>query len=355
MLLVRRLVGGVGSGIVAADSRGAVLCGAKRFYGGEDHSRRVGILGAPLAKGQVKPGVEKGPEAIRQAGLQDVLQRLGLDVTDYGDVEFEAVEEDEPHGKVLNPRYIGGALHKVSCSVSRVLQEGRTCLTLGGDHSLGVATVFGHFKVFPNLSLLWVDAHADINTALTTNSGNMHGMPLSLILQQLHPFCPPLPGLEWLQPCLDSKRLAYIALRDVEPLEILILRKLNVRYFCMQDVDKMGIHSVVEQALDAINPRGESSLHVSFDIDALDKTLVPCTGTPVYGGLTLREAVCIGEEISRTGTLRALDLVEVNPTLGTPTDVRQTVSMALSVVGSFFGQPRTGSLVPNHADIPLPN
>ncbi|XP_076366680.1 arginase-1-like [Tachypleus tridentatus] len=308
-------------------------------------SLNIGIIGAPLSKGQRKSGVEKGPLAIRDGGLLEKMQGLGLNVKDLGDVEItEVPDESVQQGKAIHSPTVGLVAKKVSEKVSKALRDNYICLTLGGDHSLGLATIHGHSCVYPDLSVLWIDAHADINTVLTSPTGNLHGMPCSFVLHGLEDHKIPLSGLDWLKPCLHPEHLAYIGLRDLDPFERLLVNKLGIPYFSMSDIDRLGINEVVRKALEAINPRKDRSLHVSFDIDALDKLLVPSTGTPVIGGLTVREALCIAEEVAKTGLLKGLDLVEVNPLLGTKDEVEQTVAIAIQVILAFFGQERLGSM-----------
>ncbi|XP_013794391.1 arginase-1-like [Limulus polyphemus] len=308
-------------------------------------STNIGIIGVPFSKGQRKSGVEKGPLAIRDGGLLEKMQELGLNVKDLGDVEItEVPDENVQQGLAIHSPTVGLVAKKVSEKVSQVLRDNYLCVTLGGDHSLGLGTIHGHSCVYPELSVLWIDAHADINTALTSPTGNLHGMSCSFVLHGLEDHKMPLSGFDWLKPCLHPEHLAYIGLRELDPLERLLVDKLGIPYFSMDDIDRLGIHEVIRKALKAINPRKDRSLHVSFDIDALDKFLVPSTGTPVIGGLTVREALCIAEEVAKTGLLKGLDLVEVNPLLGTKDEVERTVAIAIQVIVAFFGQERLGPM-----------
>ncbi|XP_078727850.1 LOW QUALITY PROTEIN: arginase-2, mitochondrial-like [Lampetra fluviatilis] len=213
-------------------------------------------------------------------------------------------------------------------------------------------SVSGHVRERPDSCVLWVDAHADVNVPLTTPTGNLHGQPVAFLLRELHDkrSVPALPGFSWLSPCLLAKDIAYIGLRDVDPAESFILKSGGMRHFSMRDVDLLVIQKVVEMALDHLMPRCRRPLHLSFDMDALDPSVAPAaTGTPVRGGAHAQGGVFIAEEVHATGSLSALDLVEVNPrvTGGEGGDaVVATVDLGVEVVLSCLGRARgRGSLV----------
>ncbi|CAL1575429.1 unnamed protein product [Knipowitschia caucasica] len=263
----------------------------------------VGLLGAPLNKGQPHLGVEQGPSLIRGVGIVEQLQRRGCQVQDFGDLEFESFPDDITEGGAKNPRSVGSATLRLSQEVQRIKRAGLMALVLGGDHSLSLGSVHGHSAVMGDLSVVWVDAHADINTPLSSGTGNMHGQPVGLLLRELQDKVPPLPGLSWLTPCLWAKNLLYIGLRDVDPGEHFILKNLGVKFFSMSDVDRMGINRVLEETCDHLL-RSQKPLHLSFDVDALDPSETPATGTPVRGGLSLREGLTITEALHETGETR---------------------------------------------------
>lgn len=316
---------------------------------------RVGIVGIPFSKGQPKSGTECGPDVMRNAGLTKRLTNYGCDVKDHGDVEFDENDEiftiDDVAGNVKNPRTVAAVSRKTATMVAKSVREDGRCLTLGGDHSIAIGTIIGHARVNPDLCVLWIDAHADINTPLTSDSGNIHGMPLAFLVKELAPYVPKLPGFEDLKPCLSVKNIAWIGLRDVDKGERKIIEKFNMTAFSMQEVDKFGINEVVRRALDAIDPHCNRPIHVSFDVDAMDPTLAPSTGTPVVGGLSIRESFYIAEEVASTGRLTVVDIAEVNPGLGDPKDVKVTIDTTLGVVERFYGNRRQG-VYPSGYDIP---
>ncbi|XP_043860208.1 arginase-1 [Dromiciops gliroides] len=306
--------------------------------------KSVGIIGAPFSKGQPRGGVEEGPGALRKAGLLERLEEQACNVKDYGDLAFVDVLNDTPFQIVKNPRTVGKANEQLAAAVTAVKKDGRTSLVLGGDHSLAVGSISGHAKVHPDLCVIWVDAHSDINTPLTTTTGNLHGQPVSFLLKELKGKFPDIPGFSWVTPCLSAKDIVYIGLRDVDPGEHLIIKELGIKFFSMTEVDKLGIGKVMEETLNYLIGRKKRPIHLSYDVDGLDPTLTPATGTPVPGGLTYREGLYITEEVYKTGLLSGVDIMEVNPSLGkTPEEVHRTVNTAVALTLSCFGVAREGN------------
>ncbi|XP_061565156.1 arginase-1 [Cololabis saira] len=309
----------------------------------------VGIVGAPFSKGQARPGVEGGPDRIRTAGLLEGLQQLGCEVKDYGNLTFEDVADETALGRLKSVRAVGGANQRLSAAVKVAKQDGHTAVVLGGDHSLAIGSIHGHSAAVGPLSVMWVDAHADVNTPLTSETGNLHGQPLSYLLHELQSKVPALPNFSWLKPCVSARDVVYVGLRDVDPAEHYILKLLGMKVFSMSQVDQLGIARVMEESCDYLCSRAKKPIHLSYDIDAIDPSVTPATGTPVVGGLTYREGVYIAEHLSQTGLLSAVDLVEVNPLRG-PTDgaVQSTASTAVHVLLGCFGRLREGNHLPDY-------
>ncbi|GAA6228528.1 arginase-1-like [Lates japonicus] len=306
--------------------------------------RSVGIIGAPFCKGQPRGGVERGPDVIRAAGLLHKLQEQGCAVKDYGNLAFEEVVDDEPVGRVKHVRAVGSANHRLSEAVQAVKRDGHTSVMLGGDHSLAIGSIHGHSAAVGELSIIWVDAHADINTPLTSPTGNIHGQSMSYVLRELQSKIPALPNFSWIRPCVSAKDLVYIGLRDVDPEEHYILKLLGVKVFSMSEVDQLGVARVMEETCDYLFSKVKKPIHLSYDIDAIDPSVTPATGTPVVGGLTYREGVYITEQVCQTGLLSAVDMVEVNPLRGqTEEEVQSTVSTAVDLLRGCFGRLREGN------------
>ncbi|KAL3205346.1 hypothetical protein MRX96_011242 [Rhipicephalus microplus] len=306
--------------------------------------REIGVLGVPIHQGQPKPGVEKGPQFLRDAGLLEQLRELGHEVEDFGDVGVEG-DPSVTDCRARNSDVVGKTNKNVRDLVAEVLDSGRVSLNLGGDHTMSIGSVIGHAQsVDTEVALIWIDAHGDINTPSSSTSGNMHGMPLSFLVHEMAPYVVKPKGFEWVEPCVYKDNLAYIGLRDVDPYERYFMNHLGIRTYDMADIDRLGIRDVAQRILKEINPTGEKSLHISYDIDSIDRMIAPSTGTPVLGGLSLREALVIAEEVSKSGQLRVLDLAEVNPELGSEQDARNTIDCGVRLIDSFFGSQRGGNL-----------
>ncbi|KYM76674.1 Arginase-1 [Atta colombica] len=325
------------------------------------YSRKVGIIGVPFDKGQKKEGVARGPEIIRAANLIDKLKMLDiiyftkkdLDVRDYGDVHYNINNMNDVKN-MSHLDHVASCMSNLSEQIRQVLRDGRQALIIGGDHSLSIGTIDGHVKERQDVAVIWVDAHADLNTNKTSESGNVHGMPVALLTSELADYWPYLPGMDWQMPILSIRNVAYIGLRSIDRYERLIIEKFGITAYGMEDIERYGIHDVIHMALNKIDCHNSKSLHVSFDIDALDPLEAPSTGVPVRGGLSLREAIHLMEEISRTHRLNAIDLVEVNPQIGNKQDVKMTVQAAIYIIQAALGYSRRGLKVPEGiTDMPL--
>jgi arginase len=210
------------------------------------------------------------------------------------------------------------------------VQGGRFPLVLGGDHSLSVGSIRGAAK-HKRLGVIWVDAHADFNTAETTPSGNIHGMPLAALCGLGDPRLVCL----WDEPppVVDPRRVAVIGARDLDPGEKRNLREAGVMVQSMEQIDRMGIVAALEKAIDRVS-REVDGIYLSLDMDALDPRHAPGVGTPVPGGLTYREAHLVCEVVAETGKLAGMDIVEVNPIL----DVQnETARLAVEFIRSALG------------------
>ncbi|EFP90177.1 Arginase, catabolizes arginine to ornithine and urea [Puccinia graminis f. sp. tritici] len=301
--------------------------------------RVAAVIPCPFSGGQPRAGVDHGPSHLIQDGLIKSIESVGYS-TALDELNLSTVlKQDDPDiGILKNPRLVAETNKSLMNTINSHTEKGEFIVTIGGDHSLAIGTLSGTLNAFPEACVIWVDAHADINTPDTTETGNLHGCPVSFLLSTLHAG-KDLEPFEWIQPCLKPDRLVYIGLRDIDMGERKILKEHNIRCFTMHDVDKHGIGKVVEMALESVNKDLTRPIHLSFDVDALDPSVAPSTGTPVRGGLTFREGHYICEAIYETGCLVALDLMEVNPTLmTTEADVIQTLSVGQSLIRSAMGE-----------------
>ncbi|KAK8087536.1 Arginase [Apiospora hydei] len=311
------------------------------------HPDNLGVVAVGFSGGQGKQGVDAAPSALIESGLLKQL-REELNYKLHGDDTVHSYADltpatDEPYRNMKNPKRVSAVTQKLCEQVYTQAREGRMVLTLGGDHSIAIGTVAGTAKAIRErlgreIAVIWVDAHADINTPESSDSGNIHGMPVSFLTGLAKEDNPEYFG--WLKEdnMLNLKKLVYIGLRDVDPGEKKILRENGIKAFSMFDIDRHGIGRVMEMALAHIG--SDTPIHLSFDVDALDPMWAPSTGTPVRGGLTLREGDYICECVHETGSLVAVDLVEVNPSLSpeTGTGAHETVRAGCSLVRCALGE-----------------
>jgi arginase len=286
--------------------------------------------------GQDRRGVDMGPSAIRVANVNGRLASIGYDVEDLGNVPVEQAESlpaAPEHAKYL-PQ-IAATCRKLAVAVEKTLDGGRTPVVLGGDHSIAIGTVAGvshHFKKQQQaVGLLWIDAHADMNTPETTPSGNVHGMPLACCVG-LGP--PELTGIAASPPMVDAAHVAVVGLRDVDVLEKPHVRHSGVKAFTMRHIDERGLRAIMEDAL-RIVCTGTAGFHLSLDMDFVDPADAPGVGTPVRGGATYREAHLAMEMICDSGALVSMEVVEVNPVID---EVNRTADLAVELIMSAMGK-----------------
>jgi arginase len=299
-------------------------------------SRTVHIIGVPLDLGQGRRGVDMGPSALRIAGLDGRIAGLGHAVVDRGDLPVPIPETRSPgNSRKKYVREIARVCQRLHHMALASFEAGALPLVLGGDHSLGAGSVaaaadWAHRRGQP-IGLIWVDAHADMNTPQTSESGNVHGMPLAALLG---PEPHELARIGTRRPAVLPEHTVLVGVRDLDDAEKRLVRQSGVHVFTMTDVDRLGMAAVAERAL-ALASRGTGGVHVSLDIDVCDPALAPGVGTPVRGGLNYREAHLLMELIADAGVLTSLDLVEINPILDAH---NATALLATELALSALGQ-----------------
>lgn len=318
----------------------------------QNKKKKIALISAKMNFGQGKRGTELGPNNIKQDFLFNNLENLDYEVFDHAMIEDIIVDQEIKYFKNRNIYSLGQTNQKLSFIVKQAIEHNFTPIVIGGDHSLAIGSVDGTAaalsKHSSEIGLIWIDAHADINTPLTTASGNLHGQPVSFLLKELDEYLPRLRGFEWQLPCISARNLVYIGLRDLDTEETILIKNYGIKAFSMSDVHRLGIQQVMKETLEYLTIDGTLlPLHCSVDIDSLDPWFAPCTGTPVLGGLSLTELMFIGNAVHETGKLKTLDLVEVNPLLGTnEADVNKTVFSAMRTILSFFGYNTIGTMPP---------
>lgn len=285
--------------------------------------------------GAGRRGVDMGPSALRVAKLAGALRELGHEVIDMGNVETPVAEATRARSASESlgesrMHYRDAILTTCQAAYEKLvrLPQEEFVIALGGDHSISMGTVAGAARG-ERVGVVWVDAHADLNTPETTPSGNVHGMPLAHLLGFGDPAFHEIWGGG---AAVAPEDIVYIGLRSVDPGERELIMDLGIRYFTMKEIDEFGVARVAAETVERLStlPR----VHVSFDADALDPMLAPGVGTPVRGGLTLREAFLLTELFAEAQLATSLDLVEVNPTLDQGNQTAETmVGMAASLLG----------------------
>ncbi len=296
----------------------------------------IKIIGVPLDLGSDRRGVDMGPSALRVAGLNTRLRSLGYVVSDAGNLNTAIAEmHPEGPGKAKYLRHVAKTCRQQAEWVEKALADGLTPLVIGGDHSIAVGTASGVSSFFRKqgrkIGLIWLDAHADMNTPETTPSGNVHGMPLAACIGM---GAPELTQIGGFTPKVDPANTALIGIRDVDALEKANVRDSGIHAFTMRDVDERGMRAVMERAIETASA-GTAGFCVTVDMDFLDPEEAPGVGTPVEGGATYREAHLAMEMIADSGRMLSLEVVEVNPVID---EHNRTAILAMELVMSAFGK-----------------
>jgi len=297
----------------------------------------VRIIGVPMDLGASRRGVDMGPSAVRYADLRELLEKLGHTVEDAGNVAVP-FREDAEKGAQRGARYLGAitaVCTDVAAQVRAALEAGQFPVVLGGDHALSAGSIAGasafHAASGNKLGVVWVDAHADVNTPATSRSGNVHGMPLAALLGHGDKA---MAGIGGAHPALHPSQVALVGQRDLDDAERDHIRKWRLTALTMRALDERGLRAVMDEAI-AVATRDTAGIWVSFDMDVIDPDEAPGVGTPVSGGMTYREAHLAMEMLADSGRLVGLDLVEVNPVLD---ERNRTAEIARELVLSALGK-----------------
>ena len=297
---------------------------------------RVSITNVHLDLGAGRRGTDMGSSAMHVAGLIPRLQRLGHEVVDSRRIATE--DQEESREGDTTARFLGPIASTCKSLAERVegnVRDGHFPLVLGGDHAQAVGTISGIARAMrargERLGVVWVDAHTDMNTPDTSASGNVHGMPLAALLG----YGPPeLVGIAGEEPALRPEDVALIGIRDVDQPESALVRETGVRVYTMSELDERGTALCVREAVEHVLAN-TAGVHLSFDLDGVDPRDAPGVGTPVPGGLTLRESHLICEAVAGTGRLVGMEMVELNPTLD---ERNKTGELAVWLILSALGK-----------------
>lgn len=305
-------------------------------------AQAIDLFGIPSDAGASCRGAGMGPEAMRVAGLQGVLVALGHAVSDRGDIGWDM--GGGPGGRKAE------VLALASQSSARALETlgaGRVPIFVGGDHSLSMGTISGVARhcaaVGQPLFVLWVDAHGDFNTPATSETGNIHGMPLALLCGEPD-FGTDYEG-DW-RGQVDPRHVTIFGARSIDRPERQLLEARGVAVIDMRRIDELGVVALMREVLAQVSQAG-GHLHVSLDVDAMDPAIAPGAGTLVAGGLTFREAHLVMEMIHDAGAMGSLDIVELNPYLD---HAGMSARLLVDLVASLFGR----QIMPRPTSDPAP-
>ncbi len=286
---------------------------------------KIDIIKVPLFYGCDRPGVEEGPQTLMDNGLMELFKEAGNEVADQGFVKVpQQAEQDKycahPHMKYLDS--IIETNEDLARMVAASLKNGSLPFTVGGDHSLGLGTLAGTSNVNgPEIGIIWIDAHADINTPETSPSGNIHGMPLGASMGE---------GFDSLKNIffngqkVDPRNCFVIGARSIDDGEVEIIDRLGVNVWYMEEIREKGMGIIILELMDLLKARHIKDIHISYDIDSLDSRLVPGTGTPVVDGMEYDESERLIKALIETQLVRSIDFVEFNPKRDQPNQITLT-------------------------------
>jgi arginase len=295
---------------------------------------RVALIGAPTDIGAGTRGASMGPEALRVARLQAMLESQGVEVIDRGNLGGPANPDAAPVNGYRHLAQVAAWNQTVHEAIYTELAQAQLPILLGGDHCLSIGSISAvarHCREHGRqLRVLWFDAHADCNTNELTPSGNLHGMPMACLCGHGPQELIEIGGKV---PAIAATVIRQIGIRSVDQGEKRFVHEIGLEVFDMRYIDEIGMRQTMESALAGLN--GNTHLHVSFDVDFLDPDIAPGVGTTVAGGPSYREAQLCMEMVADTGQLASLDMMELNPAF----DVRnRTAEVAVDLLGSLFGK-----------------
>jgi len=300
-----------------------------------ENQKPIRIVGVPMDLGASRRGTDMGPSALRIAGLGPALRKMGLEVGRENDIAVPSPESRDPESTQLRfHAEILSTCRELAVSVEKILQEGARPLVLGGDHSIALGTVSGVASYFrekdENIGLLWFDAHGDMNLPDTSPSGNIHGMPLAHLIGRGDDELASIGGFKGK---IKPENVALIGVRDIDKNERNIIRESGIHIYTMRDIDERGMAGVAKEALEVMNA-GTAGFHLSFDVDGLDPSVAPGSGTLVAGGVSFREAHLLLEHCADSGTMVSMEVVELNPVID---NGNETAERVIQLIQSAFG------------------
>lgn len=306
--------------------------GEMRESKGESGMKKLSIIGMPMDLGQMRRGVDMGPSAIRYAGINERLSVLFDEIEDLGDIAVGRPEvKIDPNSNLRNLELVAEKNRLLADEVDNIIESKSFPLVLGGDHSIAIGTLAGVSKHYKNLGVIWYDAHGDLNTAETSPSGNIHGMPLAASLGLGHEMLTQIGGYA---PKVKPENIVIIGARALDDGEKDLIKEMGIKVFTMHEIDRLGMAAVIEETVNYLKDKTDG-VHLSLDLDGLDPTDAPGVGTPVTGGISYRESHLAMEMLAEAKIITSAEFVEVNPILD---EKNKTAVAAVALMGSLFGE-----------------
>lgn len=294
----------------------------------------INLIGVPLKYGCDKDGVDKGPDRLRSEGILDIINKNGHKAYDMGNIFVPYVPSTDKyldHNKLKYLDTIAMVNRNLANNVFCSLKSNKFPFIVGGDHAMAMGSIAGASKFKKNLAVIWIDAHADMNTSDTSPSGNTHGMPLSVSMNIGHPT---LTEIYFKGQKVKPENVYNMGGRDIDPGEADIAKSLNIELVTMEKIKETGLENILDNIIGDIKSSDIDGVHLSFDIDVMDPSLVPGTGTPVADGFDIDEIKFIFTKILREKFVTSMDFVEFNPEIDN--DDMRTTKNCMEILNHIF-------------------
>ena len=296
---------------------------------------KLSIIGVPTYYGCDNNGTQYSPEKLRNEKIIDLIRDSGEnEVIDLGDIDIIQVMEEYKFKNEKNIKYFESIYDlnlKLAKSVDNEMNSSDFILILGGDHSIALGSITGASKHSNNLGVVWIDAHGDFNTSATSPSKNFHGMPLACLCGYGDSR---LVDLYFEGNKIKQENVFHIGGRDIDEGEYKLINNSNINLYDKKVIDKIGLEEVVSDIIKKCRQQNIDGIHISLDIDFMDKFIVEGTGTRVAGGYTVEDTKYILKTLIDTGIVKSMDFVEFNPRL----DVNNnTLEICKDILG-YFGK-----------------
>jgi arginase len=294
----------------------------------------IDLIGVPINYGCDKEGAQYGPSTLRENHIINVIENSNHQIEDLGDIPIPKVSIEEKYADHENMKYLNPVIEintNLAEQVYSSIKSGNFPFIIGGDHSLGMGSIAASSRYFNDIAVIWVDAHGDINTHETSPSGNIHGMPLAASMGVGHPS---LTNIYFEGQKVKPENVYILGARDIDPGEIQLAKDLNLNLYSMDIVREKGLINILKEIIDKVKISNVDGVHLSFDIDVLDKSIVPGTGTAVDNGFNLDEGKLVFTKLLEENFVTSMDFVELNPLLDDPD--KKTIKVCMDMIEHIF-------------------